>query len=387
MGTEIQRTSPPRIELAEHDVGPTGESAMVQIESSRAVQEAQAAFVVAKRFPRNELHAEDKIIEACKRVSLAEMAEYAYPRGGVQVTGPSIRLAEVMARLWGNMRYGFRELSQTGGVSEVQAYAIDLETNALQERVFQVKHTRMARGHLTQLSDPRDIYELIANQAARRVRACILALIPGDVQEIAIQTCRETLAGASDEPLKERVRKMLTAFEEFNVTEDMIERRLSKKIGAIKEPDLLKLRQIYTSLNDGMSSPGDWFDVGSDMRSVKERLQKSTEKAPEAPKTPTKGNAKPTPAEAAENGSEVRRGPISAQEDAEYMTEVQTLMSKASATGKGQDFIVRVVERLADNHGGPEGPDSIRNRTKRDAFLHDLGDMVEQWEHAPADKE
>lgn len=385
--TQIQKTAPPRIELAEHDVGPTGESAMVQIESSRAVQEAQAAFVVAKRFPRHELHAEDKIIEACQRISLAEMAEYAYPRGGVQVTGPSIRLAEVMARLWGNMRYGFRELSQSGGVSEVQAYAIDLETNALQERVFQVKHTRAARGQLTQLTDPRDIYELIANQAARRVRACILALIPGDVQEKAIQTCRETLSGASDEPLKERVRKMLTAFTEFDVTEDMIERRLGKKISAIKEPDLLKLRQIYTSLNDGMSVPGQWFDVGTDMASVKERLSKSTGKGTESPKTPPKGNTKPTPAEAAENGSEIRRGPISAQEDAEYMTEVQTLLSKATATGKGEDFIVRVMERLASNHGGSEGPDSIRNRAKRDAFLHDFGDMVEQWEHMPADQE
>jgi hypothetical protein len=383
---EIQKTTPPRIELAE-EAGPTGEAAIVQIEQSRAVQEAQAAFVVAKRFPRHELQAEDKIVEACKRVSLAEMAEYAYPRGGVQVTGPSIRLAEVMARLWGNMRYGFRELSQTGGVSEVQAYAADLETNALQERVFHVKHTRKAGGQLKQLSDPRDIYELIANQAARRVRACILALIPGDVQEKAIHTCRETLKGASDEPLKERVRKMLKAFEEHDVTEGMIEQRFGKKIGAIKEVDLLKLRQIFTSINDGMSAPGDWFNLDAGMASVKEKLKTRTQKAPAAPQTTEKPKPKAQATTTTENNGESRRGPISAQEDAEYQTTVQSMISRAAATGKSQDFIVRVMERLASSHGGANGPESIRNRAKREGFLHDLSDAIEQWEHAPEDKD
>ena len=79
---------------------------------SRQAQEVQAAMVVAKRFPRDEIEANNRILNACKRKSLAERAIYEYPRGGENVTGPSIRLAEVMAQNWGNLDFGITELEQ-----------------------------------------------------------------------------------------------------------------------------------------------------------------------------------------------------------------------------------------------------------------------------------
>ena len=69
------------------------QQAMVASNQSRAIQEVQASFVMAKQFPRDEVFAERRIVEACKRMSLAKQAEYAYPRGGTQITGPSIRLS------------------------------------------------------------------------------------------------------------------------------------------------------------------------------------------------------------------------------------------------------------------------------------------------------
>lgn len=41
---------------------------------SRQAQEVQAAMVVAKRFPRDEIEANNRILNACKRKSLAERA-------------------------------------------------------------------------------------------------------------------------------------------------------------------------------------------------------------------------------------------------------------------------------------------------------------------------
>ena len=82
------------------------------IEQSRAVAEAQASMVVARMNPRDEMTAYNKIIKACKRRSLAERATYAYKRGGQLVTGPSIRMAEVLARNWGNITFGLREISR-----------------------------------------------------------------------------------------------------------------------------------------------------------------------------------------------------------------------------------------------------------------------------------
>src|SRR5215469_5134717 len=104
---------------------PTGNETMStplsEATEARAVAEVQASYVIAKKFPRNEHQAYIKIIDSCKRPFLAEQAMYAYPKGGTLVTGPSIRLAEVMARSWGNIDFGIRELSQVNGVSTVEA--------------------------------------------------------------------------------------------------------------------------------------------------------------------------------------------------------------------------------------------------------------------------
>ena len=76
------------------------------------------------------------------------------------VTGPSIRLAEVLAQNWGNLDFGIVELEQRFGESSMLAYAWDLETNTRQTKVFTVKHKRRARGADVSLTDPRDIYEM-----------------------------------------------------------------------------------------------------------------------------------------------------------------------------------------------------------------------------------
>ena len=100
-------------------------------DQARAVAEVQAALVIAASRPRNELRARDRLLQACQRVNLASGALYQYTRGGTAVSGPSIRLAEAAARAWGNMNYGFRELSRRTGESECEAFAWDLETNTL----------------------------------------------------------------------------------------------------------------------------------------------------------------------------------------------------------------------------------------------------------------
>ena len=118
----------------------------VTIESERAIAEAQAKMVIAKRFPRDEYAAMQRILSACSRESLAQEAFYSYDRGGSKVTGPSIRLAEVLASCWGNVEYGINELSRRDGESEMQAYCWDLETNTYSQQKFTVAHLRDKRG-------------------------------------------------------------------------------------------------------------------------------------------------------------------------------------------------------------------------------------------------
>src|SRR5699024_1372946 len=151
-----------------------------------------------KRFPRDPVEAMDRILQACTRPTLAEGALYSYSRGGSEITGPSIRLAEAIAQAWGNTQFGIRELEQRNGESTVEAYAWDLESNTRQAKVFQVPHERHTQRGTTRLTDPRDIYELVANQGARRLRACILGVVPGDVTEAAVRQCETTLRTSAD---------------------------------------------------------------------------------------------------------------------------------------------------------------------------------------------
>ena len=141
---------------------------------SRQAQEVQGAMVIAKRFPRDEVESFNRIMQSCKRKSLAESAMYEYPRGGTKVSGPSIRLAEAMAQNWGNIDFGITELEQKNGESQVMAYAWDLETNTRQVKIFSVPHVRGTKKGNVPLTDPRDVYEMVANQGARRLRSCIL---------------------------------------------------------------------------------------------------------------------------------------------------------------------------------------------------------------------
>ena len=50
---------------------PAGIGALVEIESQRAIQETQAAMIIAKRFPRDQAAALDRVLQACTRPALA----------------------------------------------------------------------------------------------------------------------------------------------------------------------------------------------------------------------------------------------------------------------------------------------------------------------------
>ena len=280
-------------------------SAMIEAATAREAQEVQAAMVVAKRFPRDEITAENRILKACQRVRLAEASTYRYSRGGTNITGPSIRLAEAMAQNWGNMVFGVKELSQQIGAdgkkeSVVCSYAWDLETNTRMEKVFTVKHWRDTKQGGYALESERDVYELIANMGARRLRACILGIIPGDIQDSALAQCNKTLLSDNSEPLIDKIKKMVRAFEEtFQVTKEMLEERLQHKIEASTPQECVGLRNIWQSLKDGQGKREDFFNVApleDDTTGNPSELTAGKKKASPPKRTQTQ-TEKPAPAQ------------------------------------------------------------------------------------------
>lgn len=247
-------------------VGPNAQvmaaSQATAIEQSRAVAEVQAMVVVAQQRPRNIQAALAEMRQSCSMKEMAERAFYRYSRGGgSNVTGPTVHLMRELARCFGNVTYGIAELSRNdeAGMSEMQAYAWDLQTNTRSAQVFMVPHKRDKRGGAVRLEDARDVYEATANQGARRVREAIKAVLPPWFVEEAIAICNQTLSDGGGRPLPQRIADAIKRFEGIGVTADAIERKLSRKSSAWTPHDVAQLGVIWKSLERGEVTVEDEF--------------------------------------------------------------------------------------------------------------------------------
>jgi len=308
---------------------------------SRELAETQTKYLMAERFPRNEVAAMDRILNAFSRPTLAEKAAYQFARGGSDIAGPSIRAAEAIAQQWGNMDSGWRELQRgtdASGVpfSEVEAFCIDLQARNTKRLTFIVRHWRDTKKGGYKLTDERDIYELCANQAQRRLRACILASVPGDVTEAAMQQADVTLKSKADTS-PEAMQKMVAAFAEFGVQREHIEKRIQRRIDAITPAQVVSLKRIYVSLRDDMSTPADWFEIGD------------ADGAPPPPPPPPKAlpaiTAEQFEAKAAEWRGLVRSGKKTADQ-------LIAMLATKNTLTEDQKAAIRGFEDFGDDTGG-----------------------------------
>lgn len=239
----------------------------VFVESQRAIAETLGKIEVAKRFPRDEILARNKIMDICKNLEFAEKATYGYPKGKdengrpKEVVGASVHFARELARIWGNIEYGTRELSRDENKSEMQAYAWDKESNTTIVKNFTNPHTNYVSSKAYTLTTPRDIYDSNANASGRRERACILAVIPSNIVSDALKECEKTKTGANAEALPARIQKMVYAFSAFGVKKEQIEKRLGHTVETVSPEELCQLVSIYNSIKDDVSKPFEWFEV------------------------------------------------------------------------------------------------------------------------------
>jgi len=239
---------------------PEGAPIRGRADEARVEAEVMAMVGVSRRFPRSPAQSFAAVQQACARPELAEVALYAYPRGNEVVSGPSIRLAEALAHAWGNLSFGVRELGSKPAGTLVQAWAWDMENNVRDERTFSVRHERHTKRGVTVLTDPRDIYETVANQAARRKRAAILAVLPKEYVDGAVHQCELTLSTTGGAPY-EQWERMAEAFEKLGVTREMVATRLRHGLQEVTVAEVAVLKRIHNSLRDGAARVDDFFTV------------------------------------------------------------------------------------------------------------------------------
>lgn len=356
-----------------------GGGALARSNAQRSIAEVQASVMMAKRFPRDQKAATDRIVESFSRPTLAEQSQYQYSRGGSDISGPSIRAAEAIAQQWGNIEFGFRELfrgvgADGVGFSEVEAYAWDLETMTRKPLQFVIRHWRDTKSGGYALRDERDIYEMMANASQRRVRACILSVIPGDVTEVAMRQADITLKLTADKS-KESIDRVLSSFAEFGITKAQIEARIQRSIDAIQPAQIVSLRKIYQSLRDGMSVATDWF--------AQEYDHKNDQKLGGGQKSETRpftlAGAKDLIAAIVDGPSAARaRAYVSRMDDGKDKIEAAKLMAAQESTAGG-------AERTTPGHGPspkPEAPMDTDNETVGGPPTFTYAEVCSKIQHA-----
>lgn len=230
------------------------------IEQSRAVAEVAAAVRVAMQNPRDRTAAISEMREVCSITALAERAFFRVPRGGQHVNGESIHLARELARIFGNISYGVKELARDDakGQSELIAFAWDMQTNTRSEITFIVPHIKGRDNR--KLTGTQEIYENNASFAGRRLREAIFAVLPVWFKSEAAEICHETLAkGGGDKPLVQRIADLRSAFEGRGVSVVQLERKRGRKIDDFLPEDIASLRVVFASIKRGEVTVADEF--------------------------------------------------------------------------------------------------------------------------------
>lgn len=182
--------------------------------SLRAVMAAEidVQIATAKQYPR-------KIGEFVERSTAAATATpdvarsmgYAIPRGGKSITGPSVRLAEIVAANWGNLRVAARVVAVEGNEVVAVCQAHDLESN--------VAIQKEARRRITDRNGRRYDDDMIrvtgAAAAAVAFREAIFTLVPRAIVEPIYQAAMKgppSRPGAAAVPAIEDRRKSALAY-------------------------------------------------------------------------------------------------------------------------------------------------------------------------------
>lgn len=338
------------IQLPSGVSGPDRVGQATAVEQSRAIAEVQGAIIVAQKVPRNVAGAVAEMTGSCSQMYLAERAQFRFPRGGTNVSGTSVYLARELARCWGNVQYGVSELRRDDqhGQSEMMAYAWDVQTNTRVETKFIVPHVRDTKTGTTALVDQRDIYENNANNGARRVRECILSILPPWFVDQAKALCATTLKDGGGVPMPKRIAETVANFAKLGVTQAQLEKKQGRGTNAWTEVDVAQLHVIGRSLSNGEARREDEFEPDLvTMKDVTDPVPVASTEKPAAAPVPAP-QAVPTGTEPGQ--SDEKDGPSP-------QTEPSTGDGPQEDSAKASKALVAAVKTLLADNGVGETAD------------------------------
>lgn len=250
------------------EVAVLGETAAAAV-AAQAKASVEARYIVAMRRPRDNDDVRVKLLKECKRPSLAKVAIYSKPVGGQRLQGLSIRFVEMALRCMGNIVADTMTVFDGRDRRIVRVTLTDLETNITYPKDITIEKTverqslndgrvpissrKNSQGRTTYLV-PATEDELLNKENAlvsKAIRTSGLRLIPGDLQDEALEIIRKTMATRDAEDPDTARREVADAFATLGVMPSALAEYLGHDLGTTAPAELQDLRTVYAAIRDG----------------------------------------------------------------------------------------------------------------------------------------
>lgn len=215
----------------------------------------------AHAFPRDEEKALAKMARlACMDAETAADCFYQLKRTSADGTetdieGLSVRMAEIIASCWGNLRVQARIIGNDGRWITAQGVCHDLESNVAVSK--EVKRSITTKSGYTYSQD----MQVVTGNAACAIayRNAVLAVVPKAITNSVINRVRAVMKNAEMDVPKVRA-KTLKWWATKGVTEEQLLHYLQlDNIEAIDKEQLYSLRALAQAINEGTTSIEETF--------------------------------------------------------------------------------------------------------------------------------
>lgn len=251
-----------------------------QVDMLQAINRAEVDIQIAtaKQYPRDLQQVLNKIgTYATMDKETAEDCFYVLRREGANgqssvIEGLSVRMAEIIASSWGNLRVQSRIIGNDGKMITAQATCHDLETNLAVSK--EVKRRITNKNGKTYSED----MQVVTGNAASSIafRNAVLAVIPKAVTKRIINEVKKVALGQSID-LEQSRQNVLAYFGKLGVTNEQIFHYLGiKAIEQIDKQMIFELRATRNAIEEGTTTVKETFtDPQEEAKKQKEAAQKA----------------------------------------------------------------------------------------------------------------
>lgn len=219
----------------------------MQIEENELVQQS----IIAQSNPRDVKRSLNRVFEIISDKVIAEQCVYTILSEEGLIVGGSVRLAEIVANNWGNIRVGTRLIEEDDKNILVHGYAFDLETNVYSQS--EVVRSRYDKNGYTRI-DEHKLSVIISSMSAIAYRNIVFKVIPFALLNPVIERVKEVIIGGKPKEVLQELFDYFVLDLEFT-NEDVLKVVKKPSIDKITDGEIILLAGLRNSILSGEVDP------------------------------------------------------------------------------------------------------------------------------------